>query len=395
MTGSVDGAVGSVRRRLTDAAAVPTAVSVLDALRADPAHAPLGGEALLRLGDQVYAEIAGAGPLGALLADPAVTDVVVNGADEVRVDRGSGWVDAGVAFPDAESVRRLAQRLAATCGRRLDDASPCVDARLPDGTRLHAVLPPLAVRGPYLSLRSFRRRAFTVGELVAAGTLDPDSAALLAAVVAARLAFVVSGGTGSGKTTLLGTLLGVVPPDERIVVVEDATELAPVHPHVLALQSRHSNVEGVGAVTLRDLVREALRMRPDRLIVGECRGAEVVDLLGALNTGHEGSAGTLHANTAGDVPARLEALGLLGGLSRDALHAQVAAGLQVVVHLTRSRGHRQLDEVCVLLPAGPARLVRAVPAWGRETGSGPSAAVLARLLAARDVAPPECLGGWT
>jgi pilus assembly protein CpaF len=393
--GSPDALVGAVRRRLTDSATAPTAVAVLDALRADPARAPLGGQALLRLGERVRDEIAGAGPLGALLADPAVTDVVVNGCGQVRVDRGEGWVATGVSFPDADSVRRLAQRLAATCERRLDDASPCVDARLPDGTRLHAVLPPVAVRGPYLSLRTFRQRAFTMTELVAAGTLDADASALLEAVVRARLAYVVSGGTGSGKTTLLATLLGLVPPDERIVVVEDATELSPAHPHVVALQARLSNVEGVGAVTLRDLVRQALRMRPDRLVVGECRGAEVVDLLGALNTGHDGGAGTLHANTAADVPARLEALGLLGGLTREALHAQLAAGLQAVVHLSRGGGPRRLEEICVLVPAGRARLVRAVAAWRRDTGPGPAATALARLLALRGVAPPECLGGWT
>jgi pilus assembly protein CpaF len=301
-------------------------------------------------------------------------------------------VRAEVSFPDADSVRRLAQRLAASCGRRLDDASPYVDAVLADGTRLHAVLPPVAVRGPFLSLRTFRHRGFSLEELIAAGTLTRESAGLLSAVVRARLAYVVSGGTGSGKTTLLSTLLSLVPADERIVIVEDATELRPIHPHVVALQCRLSNVEGSGAVTLTDLVRQALRMRPDRLVVGECRGPEVVDLLGALNTGHEGGAGTLHANTAADVPARLEALGALGGLSREALHAQLAAGLHLVLHLGRSAvSGRSLQEICVLLPAGPARLVQAVTAWRRDTGAGPAVTVLARLLAARGVPPPPGL----
>jgi pilus assembly protein CpaF len=385
--------IDRVRKRLTDAAATPTAVAVIDAVRAEPQHAPLGGTTLLRLGERVYDEIAGAGPLGPLLGDPRVTDIVVNGPGEVWIDRGAGMVRVDVAFPDAESLRRLAQRLAASCGRRLDDARPYVDAHLPDGTRLHAVLPPVAVRGPYLSLRTFRQRAFTLDELAAAGTLDGDATELVRAVVAARLAYLVSGGTGSGKTTLLTTLLGLVPAGERIVIVEDATELRPAHPHVLTLQSRLSNVEGVGAVTLRDLVRQALRMRPDRLVVGECRGEEVVDLLGALNTGHEGGAGTLHANTAADVPARLEALGLLGGLSRDALQAQVVAGLQVVLHVARTPAGRALDEVCLLLPGGTAGLVQAVTAWRRGRGPGPAATALARLLAARGVAPPVVVGG--
>lgn len=385
--------LGRVRRRLTDTGTTPTQLAVIDAVRAEPAHAPLGGTTLLRLGSRLHDELAGAGPLGVLFADPAVTDVVVNGPAEVWVDRGAGMVRADVVFPDAESLRRLAQRLAASCERRLDDASPYVDARLADGTRLHAVLPPVAVRGPYLSLRTFRHRAFTLDELVRAGTLTSDAAQLVTAVVHSRLAYLVTGGTGSGKTTLLATLLGLVPGHERIVVVEDATELRPAHPHVVALQSRPSNVEGNGAVTLRDLVRQALRMRPDRLIVGECRGAEVVDLLGALNTGHEGGAGTLHANAAADVPARLEALGVLGGLSRDALHAQMAAGLQVVLHLGRTFRGRSLDEICLLMPAGTSRLVQAVTAWRRDTGPGPATTALARLLTTRGVAPPAALGG--
>ncbi|HEX6873923.1 MAG TPA: TadA family conjugal transfer-associated ATPase [Micromonosporaceae bacterium] len=387
--------VGRVRRRLTAAGDAPTPAAVVDAVRAEPGQAPLGGTTLLRRSDQLYDELAGAGPLSGLLGDPRVTDVVVNGPHDIWVDRGAGMVRADLAFPDAETLRRLAQRLAASCERRLDDACPYVDARLPDGTRLHAVLPPVAVHGPYLSLRTFRHRAYTLDELTSAGTLDLDGAQLVAAVVRARLAYLVTGGTGSGKTTLLATMLGLVPAQERIVVVEDATELRPAHPHVVPLQSRPSNVEGIGMVTLRDLVRQALRMRPDRLVVGECRGAEVVDLLGALNTGHEGGAGTLHANAAADVPARLEALGLLGGLTREALHAQVAAGLQVVLHVGRTAAGRALEEICVLLAAGPNRLVHAVAAWRRGTGAGPAADTLARLLITRNVRPPAVLGGQT
>jgi pilus assembly protein CpaF len=382
-----------VRRRLLDAAAPATPTAVMHAVRAE--QPPLGTGGLLRVGARLYDDIAGAGPLATLLADPDVTDVVVNGPGEVWVDRGHGMARAGTTagFTDATELARLAQRLAAACGRRLDTASPYVDARLPDGTRLHAVLPPVAVRGPYLSLRTFRPRAFTLAELRACGTLDADSAALAEAVVQARLAYLVTGGTGSGKTTLLSTLLGLVPLGERVVLVEDAVELRPAHPHVVTLQARTSNVEGTGEVTLRDLVRQALRMRPDRLVIGECRGAEIVDLLGALNTGHEGGAGTLHANAAVDVPARLEALGLFGGVPRAALHAQVAAGLNVVLHLARRGGPRRLEEVCLLLPGGPDRLVQSVPAWRREHGPGPAATALARLLEARGCPAPPVLVG--
>jgi pilus assembly protein CpaF len=222
-------------------------------------------------------------------------------------------------------------------------------------------------------------------------TLTPDSAELVDAIVRARLAYVVTGGTGSGKTTLLAALLARVPATERIVIVEDASELAPNHPHVVALQARHSNVEGVGAIGLRDLVRQALRMRPDRLIIGECRGAEVVDWLGALNTGHDGSAGTVHANAAADVPTRIEALGLLGGISRDAVHAQLAAGLHVVLHLTKVGRVRTLDEVSLLRPTAGA--VVAESAWRRTSGAGPAAPALARLLTSRGAGAMAVLGG--
>jgi pilus assembly protein CpaF len=344
----------------------------------------------VRLADLLRDDLPAAGPLTRLLADPEVTDVLVNGCD-VWVDRGAGLTRAAVTIAGADEVRRLAQRLAAACGRRLDDASPFVDARLSDGARLHAVLPPIATDGPYLSVRTFRPRAFTLGELVDAGTLTAPAASLLASIVAARLSYLISGGTGSGKTTLLNTLLALVPPQERIVLVEDAAELRPAHPHVVGLQARTSNVEGTGEIGLRDLVRQALRMRPDRLVVGECRGAEVVDLLGALNTGHEGGAGTLHANAAADVPARLEALGLLGGLPREALHAQVTAAVQVVIHLRREPTGRRLEEVSVLLATGTRRLLAVVPAWQLRRGLGPAAGALANLLEQRGVRVPPLL----
>jgi pilus assembly protein CpaF len=375
---------GRVRRRLVEAGAAPTAARVAASVQDEPGAAVLGRATLSSLVGRITDELAGAGPLAPLLADEQVSDVLVN-AGEVWVDRGHGLQRVPVDLGGPAEVRRLAQRLAAAAGRRLDDGCPCADVPLPDGTRLHAVLPPVAVAGPYLSLRAFRRRAFSLDELVAAGGVPPAGARLLAAIVAARVAYLVTGGTGTGKTTLLSTLLSLVPPTERLVLVEDAAELRPAHPHVVALQARTSNVEGAGGVPLRDLVRQALRMRPDRLVVGECRGAEVVDLLGALNTGHEGGAATLHANAPADVPARLEALALLDGVPRAALHAQLAAALQVVVQVRRAAGRRVVDEVCMLLPAGPERLVRAVAAWRREGGYGPAAEELATLLARRGV----------
>lgn len=333
--------------------------------------------------DALRRESQGAGPLDDLLREPGVTDVLVNGPDEVWVDRGAGLERSAIRFADDEAVRRLSVRLAALVGRRLDDASPFVDARLPDGTRVHAVLSCIAGR-TCLSLRVPARVRMTLADWQQRGSLTPEGADVLAALVAARCALVVSGGTGSGKTTLLGSLLREVPAHERLVIVEDSRELDPDHPHVVRLEARQANAERVGSVSLADLVRHALRMRPDRLIVGEVRGAELADMLGALNTGHEGGCGTVHANTAASVPARLEALGSLGGLARSALHAQVGAGLEAVVHVRRTRtGLRHVEQVA-LLRLGADGLVVAVPAltW-RADGTredGPAAADLRRRL---------------
>jgi pilus assembly protein CpaF len=302
-------------------------------------------------------ELRGAGPLEALLADPGVTDVLVNGPDQVWVDRGDGLSRSTVAFADETAVRQLAVRLVAACGRRLDAAQPFADASLPDGTRLHAVLAPVARTGTCLSLRVLRRSAVGLDDLVALGTMDVATAQVLRAVMAARLAVVITGGTGSGKTTLLGALLSGIDPAERVVIVEDTPELSPDHPHVVALQTRPPNIEGSGQIDLRTLVRQALRMRPDRLVIGEVRGAEVVDLLAALNTGHQGGATMVHANAAGDLTARLEALGSMGGVGREALHSQAVAALQVVVHLGRDRsGARRVHEVAVATADGAGRL---------------------------------------
>ncbi|WP_405441464.1 TadA family conjugal transfer-associated ATPase [Streptomyces niveus] len=356
----------AVRARLAESGAEPTPARVAAALRAQGRL--LGDTEVLGAAEELRCELVGTGPLEPLLADPSVTDVLVSGPDRVWVDRGGGLELTEVSFADASAVRGLAQRLAAVAGRRLDDARPWVDARLPDGTRMHAVLPPVAVGSTYLSLRVVRPRAFSLAELTAAGTVPPGGERVLRALIEARVSFLISGGTGSGKTTLLSMMLGLVGESERIVLAEDSAELRPDHPHVVRLEGRPANQEGAGEVTLEDLVRQALRMRPDRLVVGEVRGAEVTTLLAALNTGHEGGCGTVHANTAADVPARLEALGTAAGLDRAALHSQLAAALSVVIHLVRDRaGLRRIAEVHVL-ERDTAGLVVPVPAlrWGAE-----------------------------
>lgn len=333
----------------------------------------------------IAAELVGAGPLEPLLALPGVTDVLVNAADDVWLDRGRGLERAPVCFADEPAVRRLAQRLAAAAGRRLDDACPYVDAALPDGSRLHAVLPPLT-ENTTISLRVLARQRRGLDDLVRSGTVPATIAEVLRGVVAARLAFVISGGSGAGKTTLLGALLSGVPATERLLVIEDAPEVVVEHRHAVRLVTRPPNVEGAGGVGLRELVRQALRMRPDRLVVGEFRGAEMVDLLVALNTGHDGGAATLHANSAADVPSRLVALGLLGGVSASALTALVESALDLVIHLRRDRdGTRRVRELAMLQRR--ADELRIVPAWDAVTGWHAGSAALRELLAVRGVEP--------
>ncbi|GAB3939042.1 TadA family conjugal transfer-associated ATPase [Kribbella albertanoniae] len=342
-----------VRDRLAVSGGEPTPARVAAALRAD--GGVYGDSTVLAVVAALHREALGAGPLDSLLAEPGITDILVNGPDEVYIDRGSGLERVFVHTGDDAAIRRLATRLAAAAGRRLDDATPYVDVRLQDGTRFHAVLAPIAAPGTCLSLRVPARKVFTLDSLVEAGSLPPEGAALLRDLLVSRLAFLISGGTGTGKTTLLSALLSATDPNERLLVVEDASELRPDHPHVVRLEARPPNVEGHGEISLRDLVRQALRMRPDRLIVGEVRGAEVVDLLTALNTGHEGGCGTIHANSPTDVPARIEALGALAGLPREAIHSQLASALQAVLHLTRTpTGLRRLTTIHVLdrLPTG-------------------------------------------
>jgi pilus assembly protein CpaF len=370
-----------VRERLAGEPGELTPHRVADALRAT--GRPVGDATVLAVHEALRRDVVGAGPLEPLLRIPGVTDVLVNGPQQVHVDRGQGLELTDVTFRDDEAVRRLAQRLAASGGRRLDDATPHVDVRLGDGTRFHAVLAPLARPGTLLSLRVPRQRVLSLEELLAGGTLTADGAKLLLAVVERRLAFLVSGGTGSGKTTLLNSLLSVVDPRERLVLVEDASELRPEHPHVVGLEARPPNVEGAGAIGLHTLVRQALRMRPDRLVVGEVRGAEVVELLAALNTGHEGGCGTIHANSARDVPARVEALALAAGLGREAAHSQFLAGVDAVLHLGRDNdGHRALREIAVPVRRadGLAEVCTAVAFRDGRTVTGPGESDLARRL---------------
>jgi pilus assembly protein CpaF len=336
-------------------------------------------------------ELTGVGMLEPLLRADGTTDVLVTAPDAVWVDDGNGLRRTSVRFADEDAVRRLAQRLALSVGRRLDEAQPWVDGQLIGLTadqftvRLHAVLAPIACGGTCLSLRVLRPATQDLAMLARAGAIAPEAAALLDKIVAARLAFLVSGGTGAGKTTLLSAVLGAVPPDERIVCVEDAAELQPRHPHLVKLVARCANVEGIGEITVRDLVRQALRMRPDRIVVGEVRGAEVVDLLAALNTGHDGGAGTVHANNPAEVPARLEALAAVGGLDRLALHSQLAAAVQVLLHVGRDRsGKRRLNEIAGLRRSGSG-LVEVVSAWSADDGFGSGADDLMSLLRQRGV----------
>ncbi|MFI5715153.1 TadA family conjugal transfer-associated ATPase [Nocardia sp. NPDC051750] len=372
-----------VRRRLAGESAEPEPARVAAAIRAE-AGGVLGDTDLLRALRLLQTELTGAGLLEPLLHDPAVADVLVTAPDAVWVDRGRGVEKTAITFPDEAAVRRLAQRLALSAGRRLDDAQPWVDGRLSGremvlgrnfGVRLHAVLAPVALGGTCLSLRVLRPATQGLDALCRVGTLPVEAKAILRRMIRSRLAFLVVGGTGAGKTTLLAALLAEVDRRERIVCVEDAAELAPKHPHVVRLVARPANIEGAGEITLRDLVRQALRMRPDRIVVGEVRGAEVVDLLTALNTGHDGGAGTVHANSPREVPARLEALAASGGMDRAALHSQLAAAVQVVLHVQRhTDGTRSLREIG-MVQRGIDGWVEICPAW-RADGPGPGAARL-------------------
>jgi pilus assembly protein CpaF len=324
-----------------------------------------------RLRELILREAVGLGPLEELLTDPAVEEVMVNGHERVYVERGGRIEQADIRFPSEQALRDAIERILTPLGRRVDELSPMVDARLEDGSRVHVVIPPLAVDGPSLSIRRFSAVRPGPRELVELGTLTNELHDELAAAVGARRSILVSGGTGSGKTTLLNALSAFIDETERVVTIEDAAELRLRQPHVVRLESRPANVEGRGLVTIRDLLRGALRMRPDRIVIGEVRGGEALDLLMALNTGHEGALSTVHANSPEDALRRVETLALMAGvgLPHEAIREQLGRGLDLVVHLARlSDGSRRVVEVAEVVRAAGSVGVRELYRLGTETG---------------------------
>jgi pilus assembly protein CpaF len=343
-----------VERRRAEAAAGGRGVTDLERTvreLVDEEAAVLAAADRAEIAARVIRDSVGLGPLEILLADPAVEEVMVNGPDRVFVERGGRIEETAIAFADEEELRNAIERILAPLGRRVDELSPMVDARLADGSRVNVVIPPLAIDGPAISIRRFGAERPGPDRLVELGTLDPDQRQLLEEAVRARRSILVSGGTGSGKTTLLNALSSFLAPEERMVTIEDAAELRLQQPHVVRLESRPAGVEGRGEVTIRDLLRNALRMRPDRIVIGEVRGPEALDLLTALNTGHDGALSTIHANSPRDAIARLETLALMAGvgLPHEAIAEQVRRGIDLLVHLQRMPdGSRKVTEIAVV-----------------------------------------------
>jgi pilus assembly protein CpaF len=314
----------------------------------DEETAPLSPAERQRLVAEISDDVLGHGPIERFLADRTVTEIMVNSDSPIYVERDGLLERTESRFVSQEHLRRVIERIVSQVGRRIDESSPMVDARLPDGSRVNAIIPPLAVDGPVLTVRKFAREPFQVADLIGFGTLTPETAAVLSACVVGRLNVLVTGGTGSGKTTLLNVLSGFIPDNERVVTIEDAVELQLHQHHVVRLESRPANIEGKGQVAIRDLVRNALRMRPDRIIVGEVRGGEALDMLQAMNTGHEGSLSTVHANSPRDALARLETMVLMAGidLPTRAIREQVASAIDVIVQITRLRdGTRRITDI--------------------------------------------------
>lgn len=336
----------------------------------------------------------GLGPLEPLLADPAVDEVMVNGPGRVWVERAGRIEPTSVSFGSAAELRHAIERILAPLGRRVDEASPLCDARLPDGSRVNVVIPPLALDGPVLTIRRFRRRGFGPDDLVAAGTIDRPLHDLLRACVRARLTVLVSGGTGSGKTTTLGALSSFIPDGERIVTIEDAAELRLRQPHVVRLEARPASLEGRGEVTIRRLVRNALRMRPDRIVVGEVRGGEALDMLSAMASGHDGSLSTVHAGSAEEALRRVETLALMAdvALPHSAVRDQVAGAIDLVVHQRREAdGARRVASVCEVVRAAGGVGTREL--FARRDGRAVWRAPLPASLAARLAAAGETVDG--
>ena len=331
----------------------------------------LGAVGSIRAVQHIKAELTGLGPLESLLPTQGLSDVYVNGHENVFVETLCGVNRVPSPFTQEADVRALAVRLITAAGRRLDDANPCVDVQTATGLRVHAVIPPVSTSGTLLSIRFQAPQRLSLSDLVTTGSIHPHMADVLCSAMSAGANLMISGATGSGKTTVLSALLSQCHPSERLVLIEDAAELNPEHPHVVGMQARHDNVEGSGAVDLAELVRQALRMRPDRLVVGECRGAEVRELLTALNTGHAG-AGTVHANSAQAVPARLAALGSLAGMNREAVDLQAASALDLIAHVSRGADGRRLETLCTLELSDGQLITRPAMSWnGGDPVRGP------------------------
>jgi len=302
----------------------------------------------VRMLEQITDEILGLGPLEPLLRDETLTEVMVNGPQQVYIEREGKLELTNVTFQNDEHVMKIIQRIIAPIGRRVDESSPMVDARLADGSRVNAIIPPLSLIGPVITIRKFSATPFTVDDLIRFGTATPEMFEFLEACVKARLNIFVAGGTGSGKTTMLNILSSFIPDDERIVTVEDAAELQLRQEHVITLESRPANIEGKGAIPIRELVRNSLRMRPDRIVVGECRGGEALDMLQAMNTGHDGSMSTGHANTPRDMLSRLETMVLMAGMDLPlrAIREQISSAVDLIVHQNRLKdGTRKITHI--------------------------------------------------
>ena len=347
-----------------DVPALPEAIGAIVAAEA----ALLSDAGREQVAERVLRETIGLGPLEELLRDPEVEEVLVNGYEEVWAERRGVLERAEIGFADEEALRDVIERVLGPIGRRVDELSPMADGRLPDGSRVNVVIPPLSVDGPAMSIRRFTGIRPDPDELVARGSFDPELRDLLAAAVRGRRNLIVSGGTGSGKTTVLNALSTFIAPGERVITIEDAAELKLEQPHVVRLESRPAGIEGAGEVTIRDLVRNALRMRPDRIVIGEVRGPEAMDLLVALNTGHRGALSTVHANSSADALRRLETLAMMAGLGvpHEVVAEQLANAVELVLHLERAGVERRAVELCEVTRVAGSAAVRTL--WERGGG---------------------------
>ncbi|MCL5965658.1 MAG: CpaF family protein [Deltaproteobacteria bacterium] len=341
-------------------------------LRAELGSSPLPEADRETIRSSILDEIFAFGPVTPLLSDPEISEILVNGKDGVYIERSGKLAPSGAVFLSEESLRATIDRMVARVNRRLDESSPYVDARLPDGSRINAIIPPVSLSGPCLTIRKFRKDPFSAAELVRSGTLTEEVAEYLREAVRQRMNIIISGGTGSGKTTLLNVLSGFIPDEERIITIEDAAELRLMKPHVVRLEARPANIEGTGAVTIRDLVRNSLRMRPDRIVVGECRGGEALDMLQAMNTGHDGSLTTGHANTPRGMLRRLETMVLMSGVEIPvrAIREQIASAIDIIVHVCRlASGMRAVTSITEISGISESQILLQ-ETFRRGTGAG-------------------------